>query len=79
MGILAKLFGSAKAAPVVEALCPHTALVPRWDSADDIGHEDRTTVYVCEACHETFTPEEAAALRDTAVARLVGGGPDEAR
>jgi hypothetical protein len=50
--------------------CPHGVLLPRWDSIDDIGHEDRATAYFCEACHETFTPEQAQRLRESAHERL---------
>jgi hypothetical protein len=43
--------------------CLHKTLTPRWDSAKDMGHEDRATSFSCEGCGETFTPEEAKALR----------------
>ncbi|MSQ30307.1 MAG: hypothetical protein EXR68_07470 [Dehalococcoidia bacterium] len=33
------------------AECLHLALAPRWDSAADMGHEDRATSYVCDSCH----------------------------
>ena len=39
--------------------CPHKALIPRWDSVEDMGKEDRATSYFCEGCERTFTPEEA--------------------
>jgi len=39
--------------------CPHTALVPRWDSIEDMGKEDKATSYFCQGCERTFTPEEA--------------------
>jgi hypothetical protein len=39
--------------------CPHTALVPRWDSLEDMGKEDKATSYFCQGCEKTFTPEEA--------------------
>jgi hypothetical protein len=42
-----------------ETSCPHTALVPRWDSAEDMGKQDRATAYFCEGCERTFTAEEA--------------------
>jgi len=73
MGILDKLFGDKKAAEEVEAPpCPHAVLMPHWDSAADMGHEERATSFVCEACHASFTPEEAQLLRETSVTeRLV--------
>jgi hypothetical protein len=43
--------------------CPHTTMTPRWDSAEDIGHEERATGFRCEGCGEMFTPEQAAELR----------------
>jgi hypothetical protein len=39
--------------------CPHTALVPRWDSVEDMGKEDRVTSYFCQGCERSFSPEEA--------------------
>jgi hypothetical protein len=41
------------------SLCPHTALVPRWDSIDDMGKEDKATSYFCQGCERTFSREEA--------------------
>ena len=72
MGILKKLFGEATVPTenIEVPPCPHATLTARWDSVEDIGHEDRATAYVCEACGETFTPEEAAELRRSEVERL---------
>ena len=79
MSFLTKLFGKKKAAPsaaaglhppVDMADCPHMALGPRWDSAADIGHEDRATSFICGACHKTFTPAEAEQVRTDAAQRL---------
>jgi hypothetical protein len=39
--------------------CPHTALVPRWDSIEDMGKEEKATSYFCQGCERTFTVEEA--------------------
>lgn len=39
--------------------CPHTALVPRWDSIEDMGKEDKATSYFCQGCNTEMTPEEA--------------------
>jgi hypothetical protein len=41
--------------------CPHWELAPRWDAADDIGHADRVTHYMCANCGATVTRAEAAA------------------
>ena len=50
--------------------CAHTILVPRWDSIDDMGKEDRATAYSCQACSATFSPDEAKALRHATAERL---------
>jgi hypothetical protein len=61
MSLLRKLFGKEKPAAVLEKPpCPHTALVPRWDNAEDMGKADKTSAYVCTACDTVFTPEEAS-------------------
>ena len=68
MGLLSKIFGGKKEAAVAEALhveCPHSVLVPRWESVQDMGIEEKASRYMCEACREMYTPEEAKHLRDT--------------
>lgn len=50
--------------------CPHTALGPRWDSADDIGIESKANSFRCEACEQTFTREEAVHIRAEEAERL---------
>jgi hypothetical protein len=70
MGLLTKLFGERKDSLVVEAECRHGHLLPRWDSAEDIGHEARASHFMCESCGETFSPAEAETLRAAAIARL---------
>jgi hypothetical protein len=77
MGFLDKLFGKSKTAEAggatatVEApLCPHSVLVPRWDSIEDMGREDKATHFLCEACGRSFTPGEAAQLRASEAERL---------
>ena len=69
MGLFDKLFSSKQTSAQSETAvmesppCPHGILTARWDSAADMGHEDRATEYVCASCNETFSPEEARALR----------------
>jgi hypothetical protein len=75
MGIMSKLLGKSDEkeqiqAAVASAECPHTTLTPRWDSVDDIGHEDRATAFRCEGCGTMFTRAEAAQLRASASDRL---------
>jgi hypothetical protein len=73
MGLLGKLFGSkGKEAEASTAVidCPHAVLVPRWESVQDMGREDKITRYMCEACHEEFAPDVAMKLRDTINERM---------
>jgi hypothetical protein len=68
MGLLDRIFGGShkREATVIEAPpCPHLTLIPRWDSADDIGKADLASSFTCEACGQTFTPDEAQGLRDS--------------
>lgn len=64
---LRDLFGGRKsAASVVErpsaAGCVHGVRIPHWDSASDMGHDERASYFVCESCGSRFTPEESAAI-----------------
>jgi hypothetical protein len=54
-------------------------LVPRWENVQDMGHEDKITRYMCEACNEEFAPDVAMNLRDTINERLEAQwvSPDE--
>lgn len=66
MGFLKKLFGGGKKETSEEspssAECPHTALVPRWDAAEDMGKTDKITHYICEGCGSRFSREEGEQL-----------------
>lgn len=78
MGFLDKIFGrggeeaeGVHAEAVLEQdECPHVTLVPQWDEADDIGHEDKASRFLCGTCGSTFTPEEAHHLRETEAQRI---------
>jgi hypothetical protein len=59
MGLLGKLLGKDKSQAIEAPPCPHTAMVPRWANAEDMGKQDRVTSFYCQACGETFTPEAA--------------------
>ena len=62
MGLLGKVFRQPKSEITEEEVpCPHTALVPHWDNAEDMGKADRVTTYLCTACFRTFSREEAEA------------------
>ncbi len=60
--------GAPSPSPAAE--CAHGAMTPRWDAIEDMGHEDRASSFVCEACHSTLTPAEAERARAETVARL---------
>jgi hypothetical protein len=74
MGLLSKLFGGkskdSQVAPIAVGECIHAVLVPRWETVNDMGHEDRISRYMCEACHQEFPPEEGVRLRDTINERM---------
>jgi len=74
MGLLDKLFGGGKTKEVETSTavvdCPHAVLVPRWENVQDMGHEDKITRYMCEACKEEFAPDVAIKLRDTINERM---------
>jgi hypothetical protein len=74
MAFITKLFGRSKTktAEVETAAppCPHVTLVPHWDSAEDIGKQDKATSFICDACDQSFTPQEARQLRSTESDRL---------
>ena len=76
MGILDRLLRRSSAAKTEEAEaapCLHTALGPRWDSAEDMGDESKASSYTCSACGSSFTPAEAAQLRESEAERLRQG------
>lgn len=90
MGIFDKLFGGKKqqeesVAVADNADCQHTVLVARWENVQDMGHEDKASRYMCETCHEMFSPDQARELQDAAAKRLAaalqetGTPPDEER
>jgi hypothetical protein len=80
MGFLNKLFGRgdragrAQTATIEQetdsTTCLHTSLTPSWDSVADMGQEDKVTGYACQACGQTFTPEEGRVLRHTEANRV---------
>jgi len=73
MGLLDKLFGTkTKEADTPTAVieCPHAVLVPRWENVQDMGHEDKISRFMCEACHEEFAPDVAQQLRDSINERM---------
>jgi hypothetical protein len=62
VSFLKRVFGKAEPSTDVEdevqpLECPHTRLLPRWDSVQDMGKEEKATGYVCEGCGQIFTPE----------------------
>lgn len=86
MGLLEKLLHrpeapespqESDASTMEDTACPHLALVPRWDSVADMGHEDRVTGYHCEGCNTDFTAEEGWALRANEGNRIREGVPPD--
>jgi hypothetical protein len=53
------------------ATCPHVMLVPRWNSASDMGHEDLASSFRCDTCGADFTPDEARNQRHSEASRVV--------
>jgi hypothetical protein len=60
VSLLTKWF-QHKPPAVVAVQCPHTALVPRWANAEDMGKHERISGYQCQACGVTFSAKEAEA------------------
>lgn len=83
MGLFDKLLGRSEqqvsSTATAEVTCPHLALTPRWDSVDDIGHEERATGYHCESCGRDFSAADARRLRSSEGDRLRESVPPEAR
>jgi hypothetical protein len=59
-----------RAEDAAQVACPHTTLIPRWDSAADVGNLDLATRFLCEGCNQEFDAEEAARLRATEAKRV---------
>jgi len=78
MGFLRRITGGKKEAETEapsrqdtpESACGHGMLIPRWDRAEDMGHEDRATSYTCESCSASLTPQEAQGVMATERGRL---------
>ncbi len=74
MKLLDRLFHRAKPEapppPSASVTCLHVSLVPKWASVADMGQEDKASNYTCDACGQSFTPEEARALRASEADRL---------
>lgn len=65
MNLKGRLLGRAPAPQPhtgIERTCAHRTLVPRWDSAADIGDTDAISSFVCNGCKQVFTPEEGRAM-----------------
>jgi hypothetical protein len=82
MGFLNKVFGGGTRleerpeAEVAEAVCPHTALAPHWDSLDDMGKNELAT-YTCESCGRTFPYDEARLLMEQPPEALLAANAPE--
>lgn len=73
MGILDRLFGGKKKEEeekifeqaAEDAECPHTALVAEWETAEEMGHEDKISGYRCEGCGAHFSREEGEKIKES--------------
>ncbi|MBA4179348.1 MAG: hypothetical protein C0506_02060 [Anaerolinea sp.] len=50
--------------------CLHVALAPQWDDLAGMGVEAKASHWLCGACGELFTPEQAQELRSNEAERL---------
>jgi hypothetical protein len=77
MGFLDKLFGRKDDKPSAvadkpraeEVECPHAAVTPRWDNANDMGKTHLVSAYVCESCSKRFSRDEGETLGVAAAER----------
>jgi hypothetical protein len=70
---LTKRFGRTAATPPLPPaaeLCPHTTLVPKWESLAEMGQDDKASGYTCQGCQRTFTAAEGRDLLRTEGERL---------
>ena len=73
-----KLFGHGKATTATAErtaqgqarVCPHTALAPHWDSADDMGKTAKVGFYACDVCQQQFSKDEGELMIADVAARL---------
>ena len=75
MRFLRRLLGRREERPVgqkeaSEPVSPHVALVPRWDSAGDIGKSEKVSSFICEGCQASFSREEGEQLQATEAERV---------
>jgi hypothetical protein len=73
MGLLS-IFGHKRESPNAvtsdDDACPHLALVPRWDSVNDMGKPEKITSYICDGCHAPFSREEGERSRAEGIEHL---------
>jgi len=50
--------------------CPHTALAPHWDAAEDLGKHANVSSYVCDACQQRYSREEGELMIADVAARM---------
>lgn len=75
MRFLRRLLGRREERPVgqkeaSEPVCPHVTLVPRWDSAGDIGKSEKVSSFICVGCQASFSREEGEQLQATEAERV---------
>jgi transposase-like protein len=77
MNLIRRLLGQKEEMGVPEAdieaaetKCPHTTLIPHWDSAEAMGQADQISHFECESCKQTFSREDGERLRAEGAERL---------
>ncbi len=65
MGFLNKILGKKERneAPILPAPYSHVVLLPRWESVEEMGNEEKIAGYTCESCQESFSPEAGRELQ----------------
>lgn len=74
MRLLGSLFKrrepSAEQEQAATAACPHSTLIPRWDSLEDMGKPEKVAQYTCESCGSTFSRQEGERIMSGQAQRL---------
>lgn len=61
---------AAEPAEVPGPECPHAALVPHWNTVEEMGKPEAVTRYTCESCGASFPREEGERVQAEATERL---------
>ncbi len=76
MSVIGRFFNRReKAKEENRPLCPHSAMAPRWDKAEDMGKEEAISSFTCPACGRSFNREEGLRIRTEEAKRLMAEIP----